>query len=72
MKNCKKCNLEFEPVKGLLNYCSISCRNSREWSDDDKLKKSISAKNSDKVRENNKNRPNDFWLKISKKRNNKI
>ena len=49
MKQCKKCNKEFEPVKGLTNYCSLACRNSRTWTDADKLKKSISAKNSDKV-----------------------
>ena len=28
--NCKKCGNSFEPSKGLLNYCSLSCRNSRE------------------------------------------
>jgi len=50
MKNCKKCNIEFEPKKGLINYCSLECRNSRVWSDEDKLKKSNSAKNSDKVK----------------------
>lgn len=29
MNKCKKCNLEFHPVKGLINYCSLKCRNSR-------------------------------------------
>lgn len=31
MKHCtnKKCNKEFEPRKGLINYCSLECRNSR-------------------------------------------
>lgn len=29
MKNCKRCNKEFEPQKGLVNYCSLECRNSR-------------------------------------------
>mgnify|MGYP000855960735 CR=1 FL=1 len=27
---CKKCNKEFKPEKGLTNYCSLKCRNSRE------------------------------------------
>jgi len=51
MKSCKKCNREFEPEKGLINYCSMECRNSRSWSDYDKLKKSESAKKSEKVKE---------------------
>jgi len=38
MNKCKKCDLEFEPVKGLINYCSLKCRNSREVSYDTKLK----------------------------------
>ena len=50
MKNCKKCGNNFEPQKGLLNYCSIECRNSRTWTDEDKKKKSESAKNSEKVK----------------------
>jgi hypothetical protein len=50
MNNCKKCNKEFEPKKGLINYCSMECRNSREWSDEDKFKKSESAKKSEKVK----------------------
>jgi 5-methylcytosine-specific restriction endonuclease McrA len=68
MKNCKKCNAEFEPKKGLLNYCSITCRNSRTWNEQDKLKKSISNKNSDKVKLANRTRPDNFWLEIVKKR----
>jgi hypothetical protein len=68
MKNCKKCGNEFEPMKGLINYCSLECRNSRTWSDEDKKKKSISAKNSEKVKISNKNRPKDFWIKIGEKR----
>lgn len=51
MKNCKKCNKDFEPKKGLINYCSLVCRNSRVWNDEDKLKKSISNKTSIKVKE---------------------
>ena len=49
MKKCKKCGKGFEPIKGLVNYCSLECRNSRSWSEEDKKKKSISAKNSKKV-----------------------
>jgi len=51
MENCKKCGNEFIPQKGLINYCSFSCRNSRNWTEDDKKKKSISAKKSKKVQE---------------------
>lgn len=47
---CKKCGNKFEPSKGLKNYCSLQCRNSRSWSVEDKQRKSLSAKNSDKVR----------------------
>lgn len=54
MKHCVKCNREFEPKKGLINYCSLECRNSRSWTENDKIKKSISAKNSDKVKIANK------------------
>lgn len=68
MKNCKKCGKEFIEKNGLKNYCSFSCRNSRVWSDEDKLKKSISAQKSEKVKLANNNRPNDFWLKIGKTR----
>lgn len=54
MSKCKKCNNEFEPSKGLVNYCSLECRNSRIWSEEDKLKKSNSAKNSEKIKIANK------------------
>lgn len=50
MQNCKKCNIEFKPKKGLLNYCSLKCRNGRIWLDADKLKKSKAAKKSEKVK----------------------
>lgn len=36
---CKKCGTEFEPSKGLKSYCSLTCRNSRSWSVEDKQKK---------------------------------
>ena len=44
--NCKKCGVEFEPSKGLLNYCSMACRNSRERTDEVKDKISKTLKNS--------------------------
>lgn len=50
MKICKKCEKEFSPSKGLLNYCSLSCRNSREQTDEIRIKKSESAKKSEKVK----------------------
>jgi len=50
MNNCKKCGSEFEPQKGLKSYCSMSCRNSRTWTKEDKKKKSKSAKSSDLVK----------------------
>jgi 5-methylcytosine-specific restriction endonuclease McrA len=68
MKECKKCKTKFEPAKGLTNFCSLSCRNSRSWSDSDKLKKSIAAKNSEKVKNLCKNRPENFWVKIGETR----
>lgn len=40
MKRCKKCDSNFEPSPGLINYCSLICRNSRSWSEEDKKKKS--------------------------------
>ncbi len=47
---CKKCGLEFIPSKGLVNYCSLKSRNSRVWTLEDRLKKSIAAKNSEKIK----------------------
>lgn len=44
MKTCKKCNSEFKPSKGLVSYCSLKCRNSRNFSEESKLKKSIANK----------------------------
>jgi hypothetical protein len=54
MKTCVKCGNIFEPKKGLINYCSLECRNSRVWTEDDKKNKSIAAKNSEKVKNANK------------------
>ena len=42
MNICKKCGEKFESTKGLINYCSLQCRNSRNWSEEDKLKRSQS------------------------------
>lgn len=44
MKICKKCGSEFEQKIGLINYCSLSCRNSRTWKDEDKQKKADALK----------------------------
>lgn len=41
MPNCNKCGIEFEVKKGLKNYCSISCRNSRGLRNEE-VKKKIS------------------------------
>lgn len=49
MKQCKKCGIDFQLTKGLINYCSLNCRNSRIWSDNDKLKKSKAARTSEKA-----------------------
>jgi len=44
MSKCKKCDRNFEPKKGLKNYCSLKCRNARVWNESDKKIKSNSAK----------------------------
>lgn len=46
MKECHKCGKQHHKNG---KYCSRSCANSRIWSDEDKKKKSQSAKKSDKV-----------------------
>lgn len=46
--NCKKCNTEFIPSKGLTYYCSLKCRNSRVRSDDVKDKISKGVRSSEK------------------------
>lgn len=46
MKQCPKCKTEHNKP-GV--FCSRKCANSRTWSEEDKLKKSISAKNSEKA-----------------------
>lgn len=47
MKFCPKCG---DNHSKLGRFCSRKCSNSRNWSEEDKLKKSISAKNSKKVK----------------------
>jgi len=70
MNKCKKCCKEFEPVKGLVNYCSLECRNSRFWSEEDKKKKSISAKKSIKLKEQLESlRTEEIYNKITETRN---
>ena len=52
--NCEKCNKIYFKKIGSGRFCSRSCANSRSWSNSDKKKKSISAKNSNKVKLANK------------------
>ncbi len=54
MKFCIKCNKEHDGSFGSGKFCSRKCSNSRIQTEELKLKKSISAKNSDKVKEANK------------------
>ena len=50
MKNCLRCDKKFEPIKGegrgqgLINYCSMKCRQGKEWSKEAKEKKSDANK----------------------------
>jgi RNA polymerase subunit RPABC4/transcription elongation factor Spt4 len=64
MKACKKCGADFEPSKGLVSYCSLKCRNSRERSDEvkKKISNSMLISESAKTAVLNKN-----WAAISKK-----
>lgn len=48
MEKCKKCGNEFIPQKGLVSYCSLACRNSRERSDVTKQKISNGVLKSEK------------------------
>jgi 5-methylcytosine-specific restriction endonuclease McrA len=41
---CDKCQKQFEPSKGLVKYCSLTCRNSRSFSPETNSKKSSSQK----------------------------
>ncbi len=64
MSNCKRCGKEFIPVQGLLNYCSLSCRNTRTHSEETKQKqRTASIKNNSGLRlnqQNNKPKQNSF------------
>ena len=51
MEKCKKCGNEFEPQKGLISFCSLSCRNSRERTEEIKNKISDSIRRSEKFRQ---------------------
>lgn len=54
MVQCKKCENFFIPVKGLINYCSLSCRNSRgvrSFKDRESISKGVL--NSEKSRQAN-------------------
>lgn len=53
MKTCKKCGLNHSKNG---EFCSRSCANSRTWSEEDKMKKSIAAKQSVAVQSENKSR----------------
>ena len=43
-KLCKKCNKEFTPSKGFINFCGWDCRSSREQTPEMLEKKSIANK----------------------------
>ena len=53
MKECRKCQT---PHNKNGNFCSRSCANSRTWTDQDKQKKSIAAKNSNACKNANSSR----------------
>ena len=53
IKLCPKCNIEHKKPG---TYCSRICANSRLWTNEDKLKKSVAAKSSLKVKSANSNR----------------
>lgn len=46
---CAKCAKAFEPQKGLKNYCSLACRNSRPRSEESRSRSSKAAKQSNRV-----------------------
>jgi very-short-patch-repair endonuclease len=72
---CKKCNKEFIPEKGLRNYCSLQCRNSRTWSEADKIKKrkankgkKLSQETKDKISKSWTNKRKEAQKSIAKSR----
>lgn len=54
-KICPKCNAEHTKNG---TYCSKKCANSRNWTDEDKARKSLSAMTSEKLKTSAKNRGN--------------
>jgi len=56
MKKCEKCNNEHDESYGSGRFCSKQCSNSRTWTEEDKQKRSISVKNSEKTKAIIKNR----------------
>ena len=61
MKCCKKCGNEFIPSKGLVNFCSLQCRNSRNFSNESISKKRNSNLNQTPWNKGLKNK----WSKTS-------
>jgi len=51
MKKCKKCGNDFTPSKGLISYCSLSCRNSKKHSKATRRKISKGVKKAHKEKE---------------------
>lgn len=49
MNKCKKCGSDFTPQKGLVNYCSMECRQSRERTESVKRKISESVKQNEYI-----------------------
>ena len=71
MNTCRKCGESFTPEKGLLNYCSLQCRNSRTFTKEAKLKKSIKSKKAwddGRMDVNDYNTINNDPIKIGKSR----
>lgn len=81
---CKKCNQEFVPRKGFKNYCGNQCKQSRNFTEESRLKKSKSNTKAwargdhDKVnfvKVNNdldkKNKSQETWMNIYKDRINR-
>ena len=47
IKICKKCGKEFKQQKGLINFCSLTCRNTKEVTEETKKKISEGVKSSE-------------------------
>jgi hypothetical protein len=72
-KKCKRCDNLFTQQKGLINYCSMTCRNTRHHSNETKAKiKNSLVKfhtvNTGSYTNGNKKTNPDYWNKISKTR----